>query len=106
MNVNLSKRQYSLLEVFVEGVTHLNIPSAMQYDQRPFRSLLLRGWVSYSPRHGGFRATKDGREAWQEFRHANIQRHNPTRPLTAYFDPTQFGLGDIYHQRTAKSDAA
>lgn len=95
-NINLSKRQYSLLEMFVEGALRLNIPSAQHFDQRPFRSLLVRRWIVYSRNHGGFHVTREGRQAWDEFRHADIQRRDPTGPLTRFFDPTQYGLTDPY----------
>jgi len=40
----------------------------------------------------GFYATKEGKQAWREFHQTEIFRADPTRPLTAYFDPTAYGL--------------
>jgi hypothetical protein len=70
---------------------YLSIEQARAFDQRPFRSMLVRGWMTYKPQHG-FQITKAGREAWREFLSTDISRKDPTRPLTAYFDPTAYGL--------------
>lgn len=86
----LSNLQYPMLETFAEGV-YLTISQAQQYDQRPFRSMLIRGWIAYRPGRG-FHITAEGKKARDEFHHTNIQRKNPTLPLTAYFDPTAYGL--------------
>jgi hypothetical protein len=79
-----------MLEVFVTGI-YMNIEQAQRYDQRPFRSMLIRGWIAYRPGRG-FHITPEGRKARDEFHHTEIARKNPTLPLTAYFDPTVYGL--------------
>ena len=86
----LSNRQFPLLEVFVTGV-YMDISTAMLYDQRPFRSMLIRRWIAYKPGRG-FHITDEGRKAHKEFHHTDIERKNPSLPLTAYFDPTAYGL--------------
>jgi hypothetical protein len=79
-----------MLEAFIEG-GYMNMETAQKYDQRPFRSMLMRGWVAYKPGRG-FVVTVEGKDAWYEFSHTSIQRKNPSLPLTAYFDPTAYGL--------------
>jgi hypothetical protein len=39
---------------------YLSIEQAQHFDQRPFRSMLIRGWVAYLPGRG-FRLRKAGR---------------------------------------------
>jgi hypothetical protein len=89
----LSNRQYPMLQMFVDMKSdqYMSIEDAQQWDQRPFRSMLIRKWVSYRPGRG-FYATPEGRQAMQEFLSTDIARHNPSSPLTAYFDPTAYGL--------------
>jgi len=87
---NLSNRQYPMLKAFAGG-SHMSIETAQLYDQRPFRSMLIRQWISYDPKRG-FHITDAGRQAWAEFRSTEIWRLNPSRPLTAYFDPTAYRL--------------
>lgn len=88
----LSNRQYPMVRDMVDlGDRYLKIEDAQKYDQRPFRSMLIRKWVGYRPGHG-FYLTRDGRTAWAEFHNTNIFRADPTQPLTAYFDPTAYGL--------------
>lgn len=88
----LSNRQFPLLRTFVEEVHsayHMPITEAQRYDQRPFRSLLIREWIAYHPGRG-FKVTQKGREAWAEFQQTEIWRKNPLLPLTAYFDITAY----------------
>jgi hypothetical protein len=89
----LSNRQYPLLKAFAEERAgyYMGMEEAGRFDQRPFRSMLVRRWVAYKPRHG-FHITKDGEAAWREFQMTDILRKNPHAPLTAYFDPTAYGL--------------
>lgn len=94
----LSNRQYPMLEIFAEGRSFLSIAQAQTFDQRPFRSMLIRDWVSYVPTKG-FRITEKGKAAWDEFRHTEIARKNPLAPLTAYFDPTAYGLAPVRKKR-------
>jgi len=86
----LSNRQYPMLEIF-SGGSYLKIEDAQLYDQRPFRSMLIRKWISYDPGKG-FHITDAGRAAYNEFFNTDIGRKNPALPLTAYFDPTAYGL--------------
>jgi hypothetical protein len=86
----LSNLQYPMLETFSTGL-YMSIESAQHFDQRPFRSMLIRQWITYRPGRG-FHITTQGRKAHAEFHHTEIARKNPTLPLTSYFDPTAFGL--------------
>jgi len=90
MITRLSSLQFPMLETFASGV-YLSIGQAQSYDQRPFRSMLIRGWIAYKPGRG-FHITPEGRDARESFHHTGIQRKNPTMPLTKYFDPTAYGL--------------
>lgn len=87
---NLSNRQYPMLKAFAEG-GYMSVETAQLYDQRPFRSMLMRKWITYHPRRG-FHITDAGEEAWREFRSTEIFRMHPNRPLTAYFDLTAYRL--------------
>lgn len=92
----LSNRQYPMLKSFAEADTKhefMRIEEAQAFDQRPFRSMLIQGWVKYRPGRG-FHITKEGKRAWREFLMTDIVRKDPTRPLTAYFDPTAYGLAE------------
>jgi len=73
------------------GSHYMSIDEAQAYDQRPFRSMLLRGWCAYRPKHG-FHITRAGKAALHEFLSTDIARKDATLPLTAYFDPTAYGL--------------
>ena len=88
----LSNRQYPMLAMFATASRdyRMTIEQAQQWDQRPFRSMLIQKWVAYG--QDGFRLTDEGRLAWKEFQNTDIARLDPTRPLTAYFDPTAYGL--------------
>jgi len=99
----LSNRQYPLMRLFIEQGPHfhMRIHEAQTKDQRPFRSMLIRKWIAFRPGKG-FHLTRAGRDAWAEFQNTNIDRRNPSLPLTAYFDPTLFGLKDPYRKRAAR----
>jgi hypothetical protein len=71
--------------------SYLTIDEAQGFDQRPFRSMLIQRWVAYRPGKG-FHITKEGKAALNEFLTTDISRKDPTMPLTAYFDPTAYGL--------------
>jgi len=86
----LSNRQFPMLEIF-SGGSYLKVEDAQLYDQRPFRSMLIRKWVAYMPGKG-FHITDLGKSAYREFLNTDIGRKNPHLPLTAYFDPTAYGL--------------
>jgi hypothetical protein len=93
----LSNRQYPMLRTFAderEGF-YMSIHDAQYYDQRPFRSMLIRRWIVYRASKG-FHITREGRAAWREFQATEIARKNPTLPLTAYFDPGAYGLKQPY----------
>jgi hypothetical protein len=68
---------------------YMTIDEAQQFDQRPFRSMLIRKWAAYRPGRG-FHITREGKQAMLEFLQTDIMRKNPTLPLTAYFDPTAY----------------
>ena len=89
----LSNRQYPMLQMFHElgAGAFMTVEEAQRYDQRPFRSMLIRQWISYRAGRG-FQITREGEAAWSEFLSTDIARKNPTRPLTSYFDPTAYGL--------------
>ena len=86
----LSNRQYPLLRLFAR-TDYMAVETAQRYDQRAFRSLLVRKWIVYRPGRG-FQLTPTGRTAWEEFGHTSIERRDPRQPLTAYFDAAAFGL--------------
>ena len=95
----LSNRQYPMLETFASGV-YMNIEEAQYYDQRPLRSMLVRGWIAYKPGRG-FHITNAGRKAHSEFHGTEIGRKDPTQPLTALFDPTAYGVRKVQAMRGA-----
>jgi hypothetical protein len=96
----LSKRQYPMLREFSDG-GYMTIQRAQAFDQRPFRSMLVRGWIAYTGARG-FHITSEGKQAWYEFEHTQIVRKDPSKPLTAYFDAAAYGL----HARKTKAKAA
>lgn len=87
----LSNRQHPMVQAFIDGHEYMTIEEAQQYDQRPFRSLLVRKWVAYRPGRG-FYLTREGKQGWNDYHGTEILRKNPTLPLTAYFDATAYGL--------------
>ena len=89
----LSNRQFPMLRVFVEAgpASFMTIEEAQHFDQRPFRSMLIQEWIEFRPTRG-FHVTRKGLDAWYEFQSTEIGRKNPGMPLTAYFDPTAYGL--------------
>jgi hypothetical protein len=91
--VVLSNRLFPLLAHFVsEGrAYYMKIEVAQTFDQRPFRSALIRKYLAFRPGKG-FYLTEDGYDAWERFGHTDIHRINPTMPLTRYFDPVAYGL--------------
>jgi hypothetical protein len=92
--------------LYDNGVNHyLTIEDAQRFDQRPFRSMLVRNWCAYRPGRG-FHITQDGKAALHEFLSTDIIRKNPTRPLTAYFDATAYGLRKAPVHLTARRGAA
>lgn len=90
--IALSKRQHAMLELLVtQKDDYISYEQAQELDQRPFRSMLIQKWVSYRPGRG-FRVTKDGLDAWNEYLAADISRKNTHAPLTKMFDAVFYGL--------------
>ena len=89
----LSNRQYPMLLALVQNGRdgYMSIEDAQKFDQRPFRSMLIRKWCAYRPGRG-FHVTREGEAAMIEFQTTEILRKDPGLPLTAYFDPTAYGL--------------
>ena len=90
--ITLSNRQYPMVKAFLDSSdNYMDIETAQRYDQRPFRSMLIRKWIAFRPGHG-FYLTKEGKNAWLDYHGTEIWRKNPNLPLTAYFDVTAYGL--------------
>lgn len=89
----LSNRQYPMLQALASNGRsgYMTYAEAAKWDQRPFRSMLIRGWCAYRPGHG-FHITREGEDAMIEFQTTDILRKDPEKPLTRYFDPTAYGL--------------
>jgi hypothetical protein len=90
-----SGRQLKMLEMFADNGLdgYISYIDAHAFDQRPFRSMLIRRWISYRPGRG-FHITREGRDALYHLRDARITRneHMITHPLTKYFDSIAYGL--------------
>ena len=86
----LSNRQFPMLEQLA-SVQFMDLSEAAAFDQRPFRSMLVRGYCAYKPGKG-FHLTEKGKAARREFFDTDIIRANPNLPLTAFFDPSAYGL--------------
>jgi hypothetical protein len=92
MMPRLSTLQFNMLRMFAsDSDTHMTIVQAQQFDQRPFRSMLIREWIAYRPGRG-FHITRAGRAAYDDFEQHDITRKNHDLPLTSYFDAAQYGL--------------
>ena len=91
--IQLSNRGYPMLKTFFDlGMgKYLTQDQARAFDQRPFRSMLVRNYIRYVPNRG-FTLTKLGHQALVVFIATDIVRKDPTRPLTAYFDPSVYKL--------------
>ena len=89
----LSNRQYPMLKMLFDNGAdaYMSIEEAQQFDQRPFRSMLVQKWCAYRPGRG-FHITKEGKAAMYEFMTTDIVRKNPNMPLTSFFDATAYGL--------------
>jgi len=90
----LSNRQYTMLLMFASEPKDfiLKLEAARGFDQRAFRSMLIREYVAYQPSAKGFRLTALGRNAFHTFESTDITRKDPSLPLTKYFDGTLYGL--------------
>lgn len=98
----LSNRQYPMLTMlFQNGPRYMPIEDAQKFDQRPFRSMLIQGWAAYRPGKG-FHITPKGIDAYREFQSTDIERHDPTKPLTRYFDFLAYGLADPYKKKNQR----
>lgn len=95
MTFQISVRGLNMLRMFIEAGRgfHLRYEDARAYDQRPFRSMLIRGYIAYRPGRG-FHITPEGRGAWDALQHTSVMRGagQTTRPLTSYFDPAAYGI--------------
>lgn len=102
----LSNRQYPMLLALCDnGLNgYMPIEDAQKWDQRPFRSMLIRKWCAYKPGRG-FHVTPEGRDAMQEFLSTDIARKKPWLPLTAYFDATAYGLAAPRRKPSKKARA-
>jgi hypothetical protein len=89
----LSNRLFPLVQFFInQGRSYyMNIEEAQTFDQRPFRSALIRQYLMFRSGHG-FYLTAAGRDAWERFRHTDIHRINALAPLTRFFDPVAHGV--------------
>lgn len=95
MTIRLSNLQYTMLKAFGEQSPDyfMNIETAGRFDQRPFRSMLIRKYISYRPGRG-FHITREGRNSYLDFLSTEIWRKTPSMTLTAYFDPIAYGIAD------------
>lgn len=91
----LSNRQYPMLVMLFQNGPHVYMPieDAQKFDQRPFRSMLIHKWAAYRPGKG-FHITPEGIKAYDEFETTSIERRDPRRPLTGYFDYVAYGFSD------------
>lgn len=101
MSIVLSNRQLPMLEALAD-TDFMSIPEAQHFDQRAFRSMLIRKYAVYRPGKG-FHLTPEGREARRNFYETDIVRKNPQLPLTSYFDPSAFGLAPRKPKRQAEA---
>lgn len=91
--INLSDLGFPMLYALTQlRGKYMTYEEAQTYDQRPFRSMLIRGWVAWSRKEHGFYLTEAGKNAWNQFNSRDIARKNPHLPLTAFFDAEAFGL--------------
>jgi hypothetical protein len=93
--IQLSNRTFPMLQTFAhEGSDYyMSVDEAQRFDQRPFRAMLVRGYVAYRPGRG-FHITREGRQAAKDFLNTSIDRNEArfSAPLTSYFDPVAYGL--------------
>ena len=90
MTIKMSNRQLAMLEGLA-AVDYMSIEEAQAWDQRAFKSMLLREYAVYAPRKG-FHLTAAGRAAQHDFYGCDILRKDRTRPMTSYFDASLYGL--------------
>ena len=95
MRVNLSNYGYTALGGFASSNgNYMSVEDAKTLMQTTFRSMLKRGYITYVRSKGGFKITPAGKEAWENFKNADIGRSIGMigKPLTRYFDPKAYGL--------------
>jgi hypothetical protein len=92
-----SRRIYGVMEIFTHAGRGYHMPrdEAQTLDQRPFRALLVREWISFRPERG-FHLTRAGWDAWKDLHSTSVIRKNPIAPLTAYFDEKDYGLHRVH----------
>lgn len=74
-----------MLKTFFDlGNGYMTQEQARSFDQRPFRSMLMRQYIRYVPNRG-FTITKYGRQQMIVFLATDIARKDPSQPLTSYF---------------------
>jgi hypothetical protein len=85
--IQLSSLQYGMLKAWTarKGDYYMKRSQATLYDQRPFRSMLIRQYVEYDPKVDGFRLTPKGRSAMIDFETRDVLRHFESSKLTSYF---------------------
>src|SRR5262245_27374195 len=98
---SISPRGLAMLRIFNQKSETMTIEQAREYDQRPFRSMLIRNYIAFRPGRGFF-LTQEGRDAWQTYRSMEIHRSNPNSPLTSYFTAA-YGLGERRRAREASA---
>ena len=69
-----------MLKTFSES--QISLESISAFDQRPFRSMLIRKYVYYNS--SAFHISKEGKRALMSFQTQDISRKDPTKPLTTY----------------------
>ena len=99
--ISLSNRGFPMLHLFAGGA-YMTYTEAHKYDQRPFRSMLIREYIAYHPGKG-FRITDKGKKVWEEFTSTEIDRKNRDAHLTAVFRPEDWGLKETAKRPMAKS---
>jgi|SRR5215467_8281723 len=89
MTTNLSSLGYNMLKLFAlrERAYRMPLDIAQKYDQRPFGSMLCRGYIKYDLKLHGFALTDKGYDAYREFETRGILRHIISTRMTHYFEP-------------------
>jgi hypothetical protein len=88
-----------MLQTFVTGI-YMSVDQAQHYDQRPFRSMLVQGWIAY--RSGrGFHITPEGRRAFDVF-HRDPQE-KPAHASDAILRPHSVWAEDVRTEAREKT---
>ena len=78
----LSNRQYPMLLALCDNGenSYMPIEDAQKWDQRPFRSMLIRKWCAYKPGRGTFTLRGKAARPCRSFpTSTDIARKNPQR---------------------------